>query len=222
MVRCDPCRVGNSTAACRLPMPQLQIISGAAGKGSATYEEGVLSLPNGDVWYAEQFADVAVLSGVDEKEHWSGRLVGGLRGGLSMASALDLSPTLSLAASLVGAGAESLAADPKSRAVIEITAQDRRTVVAIAAPGLAALMIHDRAVCLSARGQALEIPAIEAAGSDPARGLPGTFTDVAASATATASLLAGRTGQALSGLWPFAAKEIRDDEEKAPDPVIRG
>lgn len=203
-------------------MPQLQIISGAACKGTATYEEGILSLPNGDAWYAEQFADVVVLSGVDEKEHWSGRLVGSLRGGLSMASALDLSPTLSLAASLVGAGADTLAVDPKARVVIEITAQDRGTLIAIAAPGLAALMLHDRVVCLSARGRALEIRPIEATGSDPASRLPDTFTDLAASATSTASLIAGRTGQALSSLWPFSAKETRDGEEKASDPVIRG
>lgn len=196
-------------------MPQLQIIAGAAGKGSATYEEGVLGLPNGEVWYAEQLADVAVLGGVDEKEHWSGRLVGGLRGGLSMASALDLSPTLSLAASLVCAGAETVAADPKSRVVIEIAGPDQRALVAIAAPGLAALMMHDRAVCLSARSRALEIPTIEAAIPDSAHSLPSTLTDVAASATVTASLLAERTGQALSGLWPFASKEAREDEKKA-------
>jgi len=202
-------------------MPQLQIIAGAAGKGNATYEEGVLSLPNGEVWYAEQLADVVVLGGVDEKEHWSGRLVGGLRGGLSMASALDLSPTLSLAASLVCAGAETMAADPKSRVVIEITQMDQKTLVAIAAPGLAALMIHDRAVCVSARGRALEIQTIEAAKKDPAVSLPDTLNGVAASATATASQLAEKTGQALAGLWPFASKAVCEEEEKARHPLIR-
>ena len=195
-------------------MPQLQIIAGVAGKGTATYEEGVLNLPDGDIWYAEQLEDAVVLGGMGEKEHWSGRIVEGLKGGLSMASALDLSPTLSLAASLVCAGAETIAADPKSRAVIEITGPDQRALVAIAAPGLAALMIHDRAVCLSARARTLEIQPIEAAMTGLERNLPDTLTGVATSATATASLLAERTGQALSDLWPFASKDTSEKEKK--------
>lgn len=128
-------------------MPKLQVIAGAAGKGEATYEAGALHLPNALTWYAEAFTAVSVLGGVDEQEHWSERVFGGLKGGLALASSLDLSPALGLAASVLGAGTGALAREAKANVVIEIEAGSQGTVVALAAPGLAALMLHDRDTC---------------------------------------------------------------------------
>lgn len=135
-------------------MPKLQIIAGAAGKGEAVYEAGVLHLPNEAVWHAEAFSAVSVLGGVDEQEHWSERAFGGLKGGLALASTLDLSPALGLAASVLGAGAGALAREPKTNVVIEVEAGSLGAIVALAAPGLAALMLHDRETCRRALARA--------------------------------------------------------------------
>jgi len=116
----------------------------------------VLHLPNAAIWFAEGFTAVSVLGGVDEQEHWSERVFGGLKGGLALASNLDLSPSLGLAASFLGAGAGALAREAKTNVVVEIEAGSQGAIVALAATGLAALMLHDRETCRRAleRGSA--------------------------------------------------------------------
>ena len=148
-------------------MPKLQVIAGAAGKGEATYEAGVLRLPNETVWCAEAFSAVTVLGGVDEQESWSERVFGGLKGGLALASSLDLSPALGLAASALGAGAGAIAREPRSSVVIEVEAGALGTLVALAAPGLAALMLHDRETCRRTLKRAAAAEASPAAGGGP-------------------------------------------------------
>ncbi|MGU3418504.1 hypothetical protein [Methylobacterium sp. D54C] len=137
-------------------MPRLQVIAGAAGKGEAVYEAGALQLPNAATWYAEAFTAITVLGGVDEQEHWSERVFGGLKGGLALASNLDLSPALGLAASVLGAGAGALAREARANVIVEIEAGSQGAIVALAAPGLTALMLHDRETCRRAvmRGSA--------------------------------------------------------------------
>lgn len=144
-------------------MPKLQVVAGCAGKGDATYEAGALQLPDATVWYAEQLTAVSILGGVDEADHWSGRVLGGLRGGLSLASNLDLTPALGLAASALGAGLGALTQEPKTSAVIEIEAAPHGAIVALAAPGMAALLLHDRETCR----RALERGRATASGAEP-------------------------------------------------------
>ncbi|UHC17320.1 hypothetical protein LRS73_05345 [Methylobacterium currus] len=127
-------------------MAELTIIAGECGRGSGEYDTGLFILPDGSKRGAETVAAVVLHGGVTEKQGKAGQIVGGLKGGLALAAQLDLSTSLSLAATAVGAGLSVLDGGPRQKAVLEVRFTDGASFVAMADVGVAALMENDRRV----------------------------------------------------------------------------
>lgn len=170
-------------------MSGLQIVAGAFGKGHGQYEAGEFSFPDGSRRAVETVASIEAHSGVAAKQNWGSSLLGGLKGGLALASNLELSGTLALAASAVGAGLSSLDENGESKpcALIEVTFSDGAGFLALAAQPLSALIENDREVVRRAIVRfAGAAPMIEQPSA-----LPGSLVDTAAGAATTAAEVAG-------------------------------
>lgn len=128
-------------------MPALNIVSGSYGKGSATYDREAFTLPTGLVRPVDEIASVEVHGGVagDDRDGWASEIVRSLKGGLSIAS--TLSGVAGIAAGALSTGLSTLD-DSKDapRALLDISFRDGASIVALAHPALAALILHDRDV----------------------------------------------------------------------------
>lgn len=189
-------------------MPELMILAGDAGRGTAQYEAGLFTFPDGSSMGVESATTVQVHAGVEGKLGWAGQVVGGLRGGLGLAAGLELSMPLSLAASSLGAGLSALDEGPRRRDVVEIGFGDGRSLVALVDAGLAALIENDRAVAVRAI----------------ARGTPGAASQEAEGLAAQAAEAASGAVQSVGGVLSSALSFVRrarreQDGENASAPA---
>lgn len=184
-------------------MPGIQVIAGACGKGAGAYEAGLFTLPDGSCRPVEAVAAIESQGGVSERAGWGESVLGNLKGGLGLASNLDISGGLALAASVIGAGLPEGAGGPRERTILEVAFADGTSFIAVADVGLSVLIANDREVVgrAFARFAAGSLPApaepaaigpqlVETAGSVLSAGAGAALT-AASSATAVASATFG-------------------------------
>ncbi|MGY2047368.1 hypothetical protein [Methylobacterium sp. JK268] len=184
-------------------MTSLQIIAGSCGKGTGHYTAGLLKTPDGREHGVESIIAVEVHGDVRSAPRWSGQLLNGIKGGLAVASSLELSAPLALAAGALGAGLGAVSDEPRSLAVVEATFLDGGTIVAMADAGLAALIRNDRDVAQAAVARA----AAMAAPSEEAAAIPETGTGLASQAFGAAAQAADAAGAAVTSAFSFFRRD---------------
>ena len=148
-------------------MATLTIVSGTYGKGSATYDQEAFSLPKDVVRPVDEIETIEVHGSVAGKDGdgWASDILRSLKSGLSLAS--HLGGPAGIAAGALTSGLSTLD-DQKDapRALLDITFQDGASIVALAHPALAALILHDRDVVtrtVERLGESVEAAAAAAA-----------------------------------------------------------
>ena len=127
-------------------MADLTIVAGEVGRGGGVYDTGIFTLPDGSVRGAETIAEIVIHGGVDKNQTLVGYLIGGLKGGVALASHLDLTAPVNLAAAAIGSGLNVLDSGPRQSALIEVKFLDGATFVAMTEVGISSLMENDRRV----------------------------------------------------------------------------
>lgn len=128
-------------------MPALTVVSGSYGKGQATYDREVLTLPGGRERPVDEIVSIDAHGAVagNDRDGWASDIMRSVKSGLSLASAL--SGPAGIAAGALSSGLSTLDNDKDApRALLDITFKDGDSVVALAHPALAALLLHDRDV----------------------------------------------------------------------------
>ena len=175
-------------------MADLTIVAGEVGRGGGVYDTGLFSLPDGSVRGAETIAEVVIHGGVDKNQSLVGHLIGGLRGGVALASHLDLTAPVNLAAAAIGSGLNALDNGPRQSALIEVKFLDGATFVAMADVGISSLMENDRRVIQAAVPRLHPIPV--QASTELEAGLATRAVEAASSAV-------GSAGSAVSSAFGF-------------------
>ncbi|MGX7708559.1 hypothetical protein [Methylobacterium sp. Gmos1] len=124
-------------------MAEIKIVAGSCGKGRGQYEAGVFTTPDGVERGVDTVVAIESHGGVTGERGWGEQVLTGIKGGLGLASQLDLTGAAGLAASAL-ASVEADESQPK--ALVEIAFADGGVVVALADARLAALVTHDREV----------------------------------------------------------------------------
>lgn len=124
-------------------MAEIKIVAGSCGKGRGLYEAGVFTTPDGLERGVDAVITIESHGGVAGERGWDEQMLTGIKGGLGLASNLDLTGAAGLAASALAA-VEADEAQPK--ALVEIAFVDGGFIVALADARLAALVTHDREV----------------------------------------------------------------------------
>lgn len=166
-------------------MPALTVVSGSYGKGSAEYEHEVLKLPKGVARPVDEIEAIELHGSVagEEGDGWASEIFRSLKSGLSIAS--NLSGPAGLAAGALSGGLSALDQEKDApRALLDITFRDGASVVALAHPALAALILHDRDVVTRTAERLRE--AIEAAAKAAAPKGPGLIEGAQAATGALA------------------------------------
>ncbi len=125
-------------------MNEIKFIAGTCGKGAGTYEAGLFKMPEGGQRAVETLSDLEIHGDVAPEAHWVGQIASGLKGVLT--SSVKIAGPLSLAASAVGAGLNSLNEGARPRAVINAVFEDGSMMIALVDLGLANLIQNDREV----------------------------------------------------------------------------
>ena len=175
-------------------MADLTIVAGEVGRGAGLYDTGLFTLPDGSMRGAETIVDVIVHGGVDKNQSLVGHLIGGLRGGVALASHLDLTAPVNLAAAAIGSGLNALDNGPRQSALIEVKFLDGATFVAMADVGISSLMENDRRV-IQAAAPRLHPPAVQ--------NFAEAESGIATRAVEAASSAVGSAGSAVSNAFGF-------------------
>lgn len=125
-------------------MNEIKIIAGTYGKGTGSYESGLFKLPEGGQRAVETLSELEIHGDVAPEAHWVGQIASGLKGVIS--SSVKIAGPLSLAASAVGAGLNSINEGARPRAVINAVFEDGSTIIALVDLGIANLIQNDREV----------------------------------------------------------------------------
>lgn len=155
-------------------------------------------MPDGARRPIETLTGIEVHGGVaaDTREGWTNDVLRGLKGGLSMASDLELSGTLSLAAGAVGAGLSALgSSDAKPRALAEMMFVDGVQILALVDPALPPLLLHDRDVV---RRTIERLSGIDRQTSETALPDAGLLADAREAAVGAAGAVGNAAGAALT------------------------
>ncbi|MCF4127276.1 hypothetical protein [Methylobacterium sp. SyP6R] len=173
-------------------MAEIKVVAGSCGKGRGQYEAGVFTTPDG----AERGVDAVVTieshGGIAGERNWGEQVLTGLKGGLGLASNLDLTGATGLAASALAAVE---ADESRPKALVEIAFTDGGFIVALADARLAALVTHDREVLQVGFARAASRVAALPASAMPAGGTLQAASDaVQATAEAAASGLTSAFG----------------------------
>lgn len=124
-------------------MAEIKIVAGSCGKGRGVYEAGLFTTPDGVERGVETVVTIESHGGVAGERGWGEQVLTGIKGGLGLASQLDLTGAAGLAASALAAVE---ADEHRPKALVEIVFADGGLVVALADARLAALVAHDREV----------------------------------------------------------------------------
>lgn len=186
-------------------MPALTIVSGSYGKGQATYEREALTLPNEQVCPVDEIASIEVHGGVAGQEGggWAGDILRSVKGGLSLASNLELTGIAGMAAGALSSGLSSLDDGGKDapRALLDITFKGGGSIVALAHPALAALLLHDRDVVSRTVERLGE--AVRAA----AKGQESASTSLLDDVQNAAGAITGKAGSAISSAFDLIRRD---------------
>lgn len=186
-------------------MPILNVVSGTYGKGQASYEHEALTLPKGIVRSVDEIATIDVHGGVIGQEGggWAGDILRTVKGGLSLGTSLELTGVAAIAAGVLSSGLSSLDVEEKDapKALIDIAFKDGASVVALAHPALAALLLHDRDVVTRTIERLGEAVRAAAAGKEsPSTSLLDDVQDAAGT-------LSGKAGSVLSSAFELIRRD---------------
>ncbi|AWN48767.1 hypothetical protein DK419_22440 [Methylobacterium terrae] len=124
-------------------MAEIKIVAGSCGKGRGQYEAGVFTTPDGIERGVDAVVTIESHGGVAGERGWGEQVLTGIKGGLGLASTLDLTGAAGLAASALAAVE---ADENQPKALVEIAFVDGGFIVALADARLTALVMHDREV----------------------------------------------------------------------------
>ncbi|SFV14751.1 hypothetical protein SAMN02799631_05944 [Methylobacterium sp. 174MFSha1.1] len=179
-------------------MAEIKVVAGNCGKGRGQYEAGVFTTPDGVERGVDTVVAIESHGGVAGERGWGEQVLTGIKGGLGLASQLDLTGAAGLAVSALAAVE---ADESRPKALVEIAFADDGLVVALADARLAALVAHDREVLRVGLARAASRLAVPLAPETASAGTLQAASDAVQAA-------AGAAGSSLTSAFGFVRRSV--------------